>query len=57
MKMNEPPANKPPGHPLKRLTAPAQVIAVLIYVAVVMVLLAAIMGSGFFMAHLIREAL
>lgn len=61
MKMNEPP-NVPPTKPPRprhfaRLTLQAQVIAVLMYVAVVMVLLAAIAGAGAFMLKMIREAI
>jgi uncharacterized membrane protein YcfT len=61
MKMNEPPNDRRPMPPMRspwsRLTRGAQVIGVLIYVAVVTVLLAVIIGAGAFIAYLIRGAL
>jgi hypothetical protein len=47
----------PMRSPWSRLTRGAQVIGVLIYVAVVTVLLAVIIGAGAFIAYLIRGAL
>jgi hypothetical protein len=69
MKMNEPPHVPPdvPPHvpptkphrspPFKRLTLGAQVVAVLLYVAVIMALLAAITGAAVFMVNTIRGAI
>ena len=58
MMMNEPPASpKKRVPPFRQLRPEVQVMAVLIYLAVVAVFLAIITGAGVFMLRMIRSAL